>query len=460
MKICLYCDSENPDSAKVCSACGASQFKNKCNNCGAVFESAFCPNCGTKAGTQAKICPRCGERYFTPACPKCGHNGIPNRVQQPAVEEPQRIVVEHVTRMEEKPKKKVTFGKVLLWIFFLPIMAIIAIWRSKLAVKWKIVLTALVAAFMLLYTYGNKAKKTANATSSATTSKSVSSVATAKPTATAKPKATTVSKATNASAFEQKPARNGFDETTNQVYQIDRLRFSVPGYFSSQKKNDNQMTFSASETGKVAVLVVFCQKVAAMTQEEFERKGKDEFQGGIFEGMEDVVLISEEEDSILGLSGRTITFSGKNSGFDLDMRASFAYDESSSMLISFMFGQTKSSEYNYFSDFDKIMSSAVIVETQSEEPKKNSSGVSPDLKTIMDEFEEFVDSYCDFMKKYNEASDVSSLTLQYLDILSKYTAWTRKIDAIDTKNLSGADLLYYEEVMLRCSSKLLKAVGS
>ena len=76
MKICMYCESMNDDSAKVCTGCGANAFKNKCNNCGTVFRSAFCPTCGIKAGTQAKVCPQCGEKYFTPACPKCGHNKL------------------------------------------------------------------------------------------------------------------------------------------------------------------------------------------------------------------------------------------------------------------------------------------------------------------------------------------------------------------------------------------------
>lgn len=456
MKICAYCDSVNDDSAKVCTACGASKFKNKCNNCGNVFETAFCPVCGTKAGAQAKVCPQCGERYFTPACPKCGHNGILNRTQQPVEEAPQRVVVEYVTRTEDKPKKKVTFGKVLLWIFFLPIMAIIAIWRSKLAVKWKIVLTAVVVVLMLLYTYGNKATKTAENQSSAATSKTVSSVTTANPVATAKPKTTAVP------ATEQKPARNGFDEATNQVYQIEKIRFSIPAYFISQEKGDtqNQMSFSASESGKEVVLTVFCEKMVAMTKEEFERKGKDEFQAGVLKPMENVQVIDEIDGLFLGFPSRTFSFSGYYSGFDLDMRVCFAYDDSSSKLVAFMIGQTKDSKYDYLSDYEKILNSAILVENQTQEPKRDASGVSSDLKAILDDYEAFVDAYCAFMEKYNSSSDVTGLALEYLDILSKYTSWMRKIDDIDTNALSGADLLYYDEVILRCSGKMLKAVGN
>ena len=48
--------------------------------------------------------------------------------------------------------KKVTFGRVLLWIFFLPIMAIIAIWRSRrLKTPVKIVLTGLIVLALVLY---------------------------------------------------------------------------------------------------------------------------------------------------------------------------------------------------------------------------------------------------------------------------------------------------------------------
>ncbi len=74
MKICSFCDSRAADYVSVCPACGASEFKNLCGNCGTVFDTGnFCPKCGIKAGTQKKTCPQCSTEYFTNACPNCGY---------------------------------------------------------------------------------------------------------------------------------------------------------------------------------------------------------------------------------------------------------------------------------------------------------------------------------------------------------------------------------------------------
>lgn len=113
MKICKNCGTENQESNAFCPACGGNEFVHRCANCGAEFEGNFCPNCGTKADAEQ-----------------------PNRQPLPS----------------EQPRRKVTFGRVLLWIFFLPIMAIIAIWRSqRLKTPIKIALTGLIVLALVLY---------------------------------------------------------------------------------------------------------------------------------------------------------------------------------------------------------------------------------------------------------------------------------------------------------------------
>ncbi len=65
MKICKYCDSENPDSVTICPSCGAHEFKYKCNNCGTVFENSnYCPCCGVKAGAEPKNVRNAAKAIF------------------------------------------------------------------------------------------------------------------------------------------------------------------------------------------------------------------------------------------------------------------------------------------------------------------------------------------------------------------------------------------------------------
>jgi len=140
MKVCQYCGKVTDDSKKECNACGSAEFSHQCENCGTVFDSAFCPNCGTKAGKKASVCPDCGTRYFSAACPNCGYS-------------PARKAAFHRNAPAPWPtspapeKKKVSVGIILLWIFFWPIMTVITIWKSKMGMVWKVVLTLLILAF-------------------------------------------------------------------------------------------------------------------------------------------------------------------------------------------------------------------------------------------------------------------------------------------------------------------------
>ena len=161
MKICKNCGTENQENNAFCPDCGGNEFLHWCASCGTEFEGNFCPNCDTKADAEQ-----------------------PDRQPLPP----------------ERPRRKVTFGRVLLWIFFLPIMGIIAIWRSpRLKTPWKIVLTGLIVLACVLY-YQPKGNKTptvqaterpvAATTERATTAPKATKVpATKKPTATPKPTA-------------------------------------------------------------------------------------------------------------------------------------------------------------------------------------------------------------------------------------------------------------------------------
>ncbi len=147
MKVCQYCGSECDDGEKVCHSCGASEFSNKCRNCGTVFDSAFCPNCGVKVGQKPRVCPKCGNEYYTNACPNCGYNGSVQNTSPTA----NTFQTAPVTNNDRNSKGKTSVGTILLWIFFLPIMVIVAIWKSeKLDRKWKIILTVIILAFYLV----------------------------------------------------------------------------------------------------------------------------------------------------------------------------------------------------------------------------------------------------------------------------------------------------------------------
>lgn len=135
MKVCKYCNSLANDSALECDNCGASDFGYQCENCGTVSSSRFCPSCGLKIGPRIEICPTCGTQFQTPTCPRCGYPNVRSDYSSDHQGQPST----------GKAEKKTTVGTILLWIFFLPVMLLITVWKSpKLALVWKVLITCLV----------------------------------------------------------------------------------------------------------------------------------------------------------------------------------------------------------------------------------------------------------------------------------------------------------------------------
>lgn len=91
----------------------------------------------------------------------------------------------------------------------------------------------------------------------------------------------------------------------------------------------------------------------------------------------------------------------------------------------------------------------------------SSDSVTPEFKEMMDGYETFMNSYCDFMVKYTDASNsgdtmtLLSMTSDYTSLIQQEIDWVGKINAVDQSTLSAADAAYYVEVQGRVSQKLI-----
>lgn len=83
--------------------------------------------------------------------------------------------------------------------------------------------------------------------------------------------------------------------------------------------------------------------------------------------------------------------------------------------------------------------------------------VRDEIKEAIDSYESFVDEYCEFMKNY-DSSDISSLT-KYTDLISKEIDMSKEFKDIENMELTTAEALYYSEVSLRCSKKMMEAAS-
>lgn len=84
-----------------------------------------------------------------------------------------------------------------------------------------------------------------------------------------------------------------------------------------------------------------------------------------------------------------------------------------------------------------------------------SDKIRPEFKEAMDSYEAFINEYCEFMKKYSEASDedLPSMLSDYATYMSKYTDMTNQMNELEGE-MNQAELQYYTEVSARVLQKL------
>lgn len=95
----------------------------------------------------------------------------------------------------------------------------------------------------------------------------------------------------------------------------------------------------------------------------------------------------------------------------------------------------------------------------SKKSTSSSDNVSPEFKATMDSYEEFFNDYVDFMKKYKNSTDITSMASDYADYMTKYSDMMQKLNDIKSEDLSTADLAYYNEVNARITKKLAEVAN-
>lgn len=58
------------------------------------------------------------------------------------------------------------------------------------------------------------------------------------------------------------------------------------------------------------------------------------------------------------------------------------------------------------------------------------------------------------MEKYKSSGDPVSMLSDYSAMMDELNTYSTKIDSIDSGSLGASDLVYYNEVMARCTQKL------
>ena len=86
--------------------------------------------------------------------------------------------------------------------------------------------------------------------------------------------------------------------------------------------------------------------------------------------------------------------------------------------------------------------------------KTSPAASSSDFRALMDGYEQFMNSYVEFMKKYEDSDDTTSMLADYGSMMQQYSDWSKKFDDVDESSLSADDQAYYLEVQGRVAQKL------
>ena len=144
---------------------------------------------------------------------------------------------------------------------------------------------------------------------------------------------------------------------------------------------------------------------------------------------------------------------GTTVGLEFETRPLYLGD----MIMILTLVQSDESEYDYFSDFDKIVNSVKRLEEESgsnDSEDNDGRDIDPDFKKTMDDYEAFFDEYVKFMKKYQENPSDLALLGEMADMLQKENEMMDNFNNIDQDELNPAELSYYVEVQSRILKKL------
>lgn len=84
------------------------------------------------------------------------------------------------------------------------------------------------------------------------------------------------------------------------------------------------------------------------------------------------------------------------------------------------------------------------------------TGLRPEFKEAMDSYEEFMNEYVAFMKKYKENPSDLSLLADYAKFMGKYAEVTRDFEKWNSEDMNNDEMAYYLDVQTRVTKKLLE----
>ena len=356
---------------------------------------------------------------------------------------------------EKKKASRKSFWKKVLWffgwIYIFPIPATILIHRSeKLDQNKKRIFTGIAwgayALILLLGGIGGSSKSTETAS------------ATAKPTAVPAVQQSTPVPQTKAVWQEKNAQSNDFDTMEHQTLSVGDYVMDIPAW-----RTNDEGTFYYPDTGKTGFAMFRAMKGEdGGYDDDILVQARSEFISGFMDAKDfkDSELINEESLSLNDIVMNSAVFHttlNTGSGMPGLFRVIWFINPSDGSIASLQLFETDTCTAGYRDDLEKIAGSVRPAQTQTvSEPAGNGMSFE-EFKQKMDSYEQFFNTYVEFMKSY-DSSDTSAM-MQYLNLMAQYTEAIEALDSIDESTLTPEQDAYYLQVMLRIDQKLLEAAN-
>lgn len=252
----------------------------------------------------------------------------------------------------------------------------------------------------------------------------------------------------------QSSDKNGFDSTESINVSYGGITFQIPSYY--ERSADDPDHYLASEGFRDAAFIQFkADEIRNITTGQFET---------VIENMVTEMMLDDSFELIGSVAKRSVADSyalsysirfsnDKGSG---NGRFVAIYSKNVSTFIIILFIQDDKAKNDYSLDFQRILDAAVAEETSHGKNDK----IDADFRATMDSYEAFFDEYIAFMQKYtSNPNNALSMMNDYLNFMNRYSEVMKKMNSIDTSNLSNEDMAYYLEVTNRITQKLLKVAS-
>ena len=97
---------------------------------------------------------------------------------------------------------------------------------------------------------------------------------------------------------------------------------------------------------------------------------------------------------------------------------------------------------------------------EKEEQTSKLTGIRPEIKEALEDYEKFFDEYIAFMDKYEKSDNQAAMLIDYTKMMQQYSEAMDGLDKMEEMEMSAEEDAYYIEVTTRINAKLAKAAYS